>query len=205
MDDRTKAETFYWQLVIVFFAFWIPMAAVVQLQMDIRHSYEYPTIGCKNDLTSDRGTWEYIREALIPMFLLVPLSGLFMIWSRSGVGRNTHVVILFIGFVWGISMLGYDIRDIGTANLPPNNDRFNPNNLARDKRYCLYYAGQPGTELICHLTAPCAMGPAVDPLSFKVDGPFAFRVGWLAYILVHIIVDYIFTIGTWKIVLKTPK
>jgi len=99
-----------------------------------------------------------------------------MLWSREKIAWVTHIFITIILLAWGVAILSYDIPSMVAANLPPNDPNFKAENLARDKRWCTYYAGQPGTELICANTGPCVLGPAaIDPNTFQIDGPFLFR------------------------------
>lgn len=203
VQSRLKAEVYYWLLVIAFFGAWIPYRFFIPLTVQVRHTYEFPVAACSNRLTSDRWTWEFIREGLFPLFLLVPLSGLFMIWTRSKTGLWTHFTVIVCLFVWSVVMMGYDIEDLRTANLPPSAPLYNPSNLATDKRWCLVYGGQPGTELVCAITAPCpAATSAVSFEDLAIDGPFAFRVSFLALLICFCVGDLVFTFYNWWKVLN---
>lgn len=200
---RIKAESFYWLLIIAFFAIWIPYRFFIPLSLHVRHTYQLPAAACSNRLTSDRWTWEFVREGLFTIFLLLPLSGMFMIWTRSRTGLWTHVVLVVALLIWGVVMVGYDVEDIRTANLPPNSNQYNPSNLATDNQWCLVYGGQPGTEIVCANTAPCP--GATSAVSFEdlaVDGAFAFRVSFNAFLLCFCLADLIFAVYTWRKVLN---
>lgn len=199
---RLEAEGFYWLLVLAFLSVGLAYLAFIPQSLQVRHTYELPAANCANRLTSDRWTWEFVREGLFALFWLAPFSGLFLLWSRSRTGFWVHVVVLAALLLWGLVNVGYDIDDIGTANLPPNNPRFNPSNLANDKRWCLVYGGQPGTELVCAITAPCPA--AQSTMSFEdlqVDGPFSFRVAVNAFFIVFCFVDVVFTAWTYRNIL----
>lgn len=202
--ERLGAESYYWILLFVFMSVWIPFRLFLPLTLQVRHTYELPSTACTNRLTSDRWTWEFMREALFPLFLLLPLTGAFMIWTRSKTGLWVHIVVIFTLSLWSIIMLGYDIADVRNANLPPSHPSWNPALLSTDQRWCLVYAGQPGTDIVCANTGPC-MGPgvsAIAPDDLRTDGPFAFRVAFNVLLLAFCLVDFIFTVWTWWVVLR---
>lgn len=196
---RLQAESYYWLLVIAFLGVWIPFRMFIPMTLQVRHTYELPAAACVNRLTSDRWTWEFVREGLFVLYLLMPFSGVFMIWSRSRTGLWTHLVLLFTMFIWGFVMVGYDIESIGTANVSPLSPQYNPTNLATDKRWCLVYGGQPGTDIVCANSGPCTA--AVGAVSFEdlhIDGPFTFRVAFNAIMLSFLAADFVFTLWTWR-------
>lgn len=147
---------------------------------------------------SDRWSWEFIREGLFVFFLLVPFSGFFMIDMKSKTGFWVHIFCLLTLGIWGVFMAGYDIQYVTTANLPPSVGDWSPANPANDKQWCLVYAGQPGTELICANPAPCPNVPPVAYTDLRVDGPFSWRVSFNAFMLLYIVVDFIFTVWNWR-------
>ena len=119
-----------------------------------------------------------------------------MVWSREIIGWRTHVLTAFLGLCWSVVMFVYDIRDIIYANVAPNDPNFNIANLARDQRYCLYYFGQPNTDLLCTMTAPCT-GSAVDPSTFMPNGPFVYR--FALNLLLIVMICYAFWLAfIWK-------
>jgi hypothetical protein len=181
---------------------WIPFHFAFPLT-NVRHTYQLPTAACVNGLTSDLWTWEMVRERLFVLFLFLPISGIIMIWSKNKIGFYYHVFSLFCLFVWAMVLIGYNIQDIGGANLPPDNEHWKPTNLAHDPRYCLFYAGYPGTEYYCFIQTPCTLGGAVDPLSFRVNPMYKFRVGMNLFMVVFIISDWVFSINTWYVWLQT--
>jgi hypothetical protein len=164
----------YVYFILFWLVAWIPFRFFTPLSFQIRHTYELPSNACTGQLTSDYWTWEFVREGLFVLYLLFPFSICFMLWTREKLAWVTHLFITIVLLAWGVSMLSYDIVSLVGANLPPNDPNFRAENLARDRRWCLYYAGQPGTELLCANTGTC-LGPAVDPNSFQINGPFMFR------------------------------
>ena len=193
-----NAKWFYWGLFIFFVAIWIPYRFALPLSIDFRHTYELPSQQCVNRLTSDRWTWEYVREGMFVLFILVPFTGFFMLDMKSKTGFWVHTICLLSLGVWSIVMVGYDIQAVTTANLPPGDGAWNPTNPANDKQWCLVYAGQPGTELVCANPAPCPNVPPVAYTDLRVDGQFSWRVSFNAFMLLFIIVDFIFTVWTWR-------
>lgn len=202
--NRIGAEIYYWAFIFIFMGIWISFRLFIPLSIPVRHTYELPSTNCVSRLTSDRWTWQFMREALFVLYLLIPMTGAFMIWTRSSTGLWVHVFFLFALGIWAIVMMSYDIVDITNANLPPSDEKFDPVNLARDKKWCLVYAGQPGTALICANTAPC-MGPHVPAISaeeLRVDGPFAFRVAFNVILMVTMVGDAVFTLLSWRGILR---
>ena len=197
VNERIKAEVFYWFFAVVFFVAYIVFSFAAPT-INVRHSYELPTTACLNQLTSDLWGWEFMQQRFFALFLLIPLSGLFMIWSKRGTGIWAHFFVIFLLLLWGIVILGYDIKHITTANLAPTDVKFNPSNLATDKRFCLVYAGSPGTELLCHITTPCN-ATAVDPNSLHVDGTFMWHTAMDALMVCFALTDFVFTLYTWRV------
>lgn len=202
-EKRVEAESFYWLLVLAFFCIAISYHAFIPQSLQVRHTYEFPVSNCANRLTSDRWTWEFIREGLFVLFWFAPITGLFLIWCRSKTGMWLHIVVLAALLLWGLVNVGYDIENIGTANLPPNDVRYNPSNLANDRQWCLVYGGQPGTELVCAIVAPCpAATSAVSFEDLHINGPFSFRVAVNAFFTAFCLVDLIFTAWLYRNILN---
>lgn len=169
----SPSKLYVWFILFWLIA-WIPFRFFTPLSFRIRHTYELPSNACTGQLTSDYWTWDFVKEGLFVLYLFFPFSICFMLWSREKIAWVTHVFITVILLAWGTAILSYDIPTMVAANLPPNDPNFKAENLARDKRWCTYYGGQPGTGLICANTGPCS-GPAIDPNTFQIDGPFLFR------------------------------
>lgn len=165
-----KVTNFYVYWIVVWLVIWVPFRYWSPVRVT-RNTYQLPSVGCTNTLVSDLDTFEAVREGLFVLFILVPFSVCYMLWSKE---RRLHIVVSFVFLIWSVVMFACDISDIAYANAPPNDPNFKIPNLARDNRYCLYWGGQPGTSLLCANTAPC-MGSPVDPQTFGINGPFLLR------------------------------
>lgn len=166
---------FYVFFIIIFLCSWFPFRFFTTPgTMRHRYTYELPAAACVNELTSDLWTFENVRERLFVLYLLVPFSICLMVWSREKVGWATHLVVVCVGMAWNIVMLGFDIVDLRDAHVAPSDPSFRPQNLARDPQWCLFYAGQPNTALLCANPGLCG-GPAVDPAKFRANQAFLLR------------------------------
>ena len=145
MAQDPPFSRFYVYFIFVWLAIWLPLKYYTPLTFTVRNTYQLPTTACTGTLQSDFNAWETVREGLYEWLILVPFSICFMVWSREVIGWRIHVVTAFFCFLWTILMLGFDISDMIASNVAPNDPSFRIANLARDTRYCLYYAGQPGT------------------------------------------------------------
>lgn len=190
-------ELFYAGFVASFLVMWIVCRANSATFLQIRHSYEYPTGGnCTGELISDRWSFEASREALMSLHLIIPFSICFMMWSREKVAWGLHIVLTIVMFCWSVITLGFDLSDMGSANVDPSDVNFRPENLARDRRWCLYYGGQPNTQTLCANQAPCS-GDPVDPGTFGINGPFLWRFIFNIIICAMLLVN-IFTVWSWR-------
>lgn len=197
------SESVYWVFIFLFIAVWLPFRMYLPATMHFRHTYELPAANCVNRLTSDLWSWEWLRETLIVFNLLLPVTGMFMIWSKRKAGWGMHIFVLVCLIVWALVMVGYDIRDVGAANVDPSNERWNPANLATDRQWCLVYGGQPGTDLVCANSGICtAATSAVGPENLGLNPPFAMRVAFNVILLAFCLADMAFTLGMWRIVLN---
>lgn len=187
---------FYAWFCALFLVTWIPFRIFTPLMIQIRHTYQLPAAECLNRLTSDLWTFESVREGLFALYILIPFTLCLMMWTKEAKSWRCHLLVLIILFCWSAVNLGFDINDMVHANVSPNDTRFRAQNLARDSRWCLYYGGQPRTELICANQQICT-GPAVDPLSFTVNNWFAVRFAFNVVMLAFIIVDF-WTMWSWK-------
>lgn len=193
---------FYVWFILLWVIVWLPFRFFTPLYLTIRHTYQLPSAACVNQLTSDWGTFEVMREGLMVLFLLVPFSICFMLWSREKVAWGTHLCVVLVAFCWSVVVLGFDVGDLSSANVSPDDARFKPQNLARDNRWCLYYGGQPGTNLICANNGPCT-GPAVDPASFTTNTWFTLRFAFNVIILGFLIIDF-WALWVWRRFLVQP-
>lgn len=180
-----KLTKVYIAWIVIWLAVWIPLRYWSPLALRIRHTFQLPSNVCTNTLVSDLNSFEAVREGLFVLFILIPFSACFMLWSKE---KRPHLLVSFLGLIWSVIMFCYDINDMAYANIPPNDPNFRPENLARDNRWCLYWGGQPGTSLICANNGPCSGSP-VDPNTFMVNGPFVFRFVLNLFILLLIAIN----------------
>lgn len=179
-----KVNSFYVYWIVVWLVLWMPLRYWSPVRVT-RNTYQLPSSGCTNTLTSDLDTFEAVREGLFVLFILVPFSLIYMLWMNE---RRAHIVVLFLAFIWSVTMFACDISDMAYANAPPNDPNFKIPNFARDNRWCLYWGGQPGTALLCANNGPCSGSP-VDPETFGINGPFLVRFVLNLFILLMIIMN----------------
>jgi hypothetical protein len=196
MSAASTLSRFYVYFIIAWLCIWIPLRYYAPLQLRIRHTYQLPAAACTNTLVSDYDTFEGVREGLMVFYILVPFAACLMIWSRESIGWTTHLLTALTGMVWALIMVSYDINDLSHANVPPNDPNFRIQNLARDNKWCLYWGGQPGTDLLCSNSAPC-VGSPVDPTSFTPNRPFLFRFLFNIFILLMITFD-VWLLWLWR-------
>jgi hypothetical protein len=207
MKTYKEISNFFVFYIIVWVAIWVPFRYYAPLALRIRHTYQLPSTNCTNTLVSDLNDFSSVREGLMVLYVLVPFSACLMLWGKNSNTWNVHIFVLFFAFFWGLMTFSYDINDIAYSNIAPNDANFRPQNLARDNRWCLYWGGQVGTELLCANVGPC-VGPgvsAIDPNSFTANGPFSTRFAFNLVILVKIMVDFWASWQWKKIVLSPPK
>lgn len=195
MSPQDRLARFYVIFIIGWCSVWLPLRYYTPLATPVRHTYQLPAAACVNSLTSDLWSLETVREGLFVLYILLPLSICFMLWSREKWAWGVHVVLLMLLFGWGLANLGLDINDIRTANVAPTDPSFRAENLARDPRWCLFWAGQPGTDLVCANPGMCA-GPPVDPATFRMSIPFAMRFALNCFMIGWMVVD-LWTVFKW--------
>lgn len=158
-----------WLVILSISVFYIP------LTLPITHTYGLPSAACINQLTSDRWSFESVRIAIwLPLFSLVPWTIVLMLWTKERIGWMTHIVFLLLMIGWGLLTFIYDLSDMATANLPPNDPSFKRINYARDTRWCSLYAGSAGTSTICCNSAPC-MAPGLLVENLAINWPYILR------------------------------
>jgi len=207
MNTYKKLSNFFVFYIMIWVIIWIPFRYYSVLALRIRHTYQLPSTNCTNSLVSDLNDFSSVREGLFVLYILVPFSACLMLWGKNPNTWTIHIFVLFFAFFWGLMNFSYDINDLSYANIPPNDPNFRPQNLARDNRWCLYWAGQVGTELLCSNVGPC-VGPgvaAVDPNSFTPNGTFYARFAFNIIIIVKIMVDFWASWKWKKVVLKKEE
>lgn len=180
-----KLTQFYAVWIVIFLVIWLPIRYYSPLSLRTIHTFQLPSAACTNTLVSYLNSFSAVREGLFELFILVPFSVVFMLWAG---GRRLHFVVSVVALTWAVIMFATDINDMAYANAPPNDPNFNPANLARDNRWCLYWGGQAGTSLLCSNVGPCSGSP-VDPATFMIDGPFLFRFVLNMFIILMIAIN----------------
>jgi len=192
-SELNQASGWYWWFTLLFGCLFIGLYISV-LSFNVRHTYQLP-VTSPGVLVSDRWTWPFIREWIMCIYWLIPLSGLFMMMTRTKTGYKLHMFILFILFIWWVLLLLSDIRVLTRSKLPPNHVDFSSTNLARDNRWCCVYGGQPGTELVCCVNAMAvAACPPMGPNQLLWDGVFQMRFWLHAAIVLFLVFDFM---ATW--------
>jgi hypothetical protein len=189
MNTLKKVSSFFVFYVITWVVLWIPFRYYTPLALRPLHTYQLPAANCTNTLVSDLNAFESVREGLMVIYILVPFSVCLMMWAKEIHTWRIHMLVLIFSFIWGLINFSYDISDLAYANVPPNDPNFRPQNLARDNRWCLYWGGQVGTELLCANSGPCSLGSAIDPESFSTNGPFNTRFVFNMLIVIKVVVD----------------
>lgn len=190
--ELKESELSYRFMLVLYFIVIGPILFFCFLSFSFRHSYQLP-ITAPGNLISDRWSFSFVREILFALYLLVFLSGPLMRLSRSRSGLYVHLVLMFILFVFCLLTLAADVVDLTRANLPPNNQNFDPSNLARDARWCCVYAGQPGTDTICANDPNIASCPALSASQLRLDGIYITRFAVNLIIGAFLLYDFLST------------
>ena len=197
---RRSAELFYWSYVVIFLAAWVVFRFWTPTAMLVRHTYQLPANPGPPPgvLISDRWSWRFVREGLYVLFILGPISGLFMLWTRSRFGWGIHLGVLLLLSVWLVVQLVFDAIDLAYANAAPTDPNWDPDNLATDNRWCCVYGGQPGTQNVCANVAPCTPG-SLSANELRYDGTYVLRFAFTLLLFALItVVDTIFTAALWR-------
>ena len=191
---RRGAEIGYWVFVIVWLIAWLVFAFWLFTTSNFIHTYQLPS-NTPGTLTSTYWSWDFVRVGLLTLWILVPFSGLFMIWTRSSDGVGVHMVLGIVLLIWFLIMMAFDINDITKANLPPSDPNWKSDNQATDIRWCCIYGGQPGTERVCANQVPCV--PPVGVSQLGVNGDYVFRFAFNLIFIAFLIFDIVFTGCVW--------
>jgi hypothetical protein len=193
-----RIDTYFAIFIIVWVAALLPTVYWEVVTLDVTHSYVLPSASCTGRLTSNRWDFQTIREGLLLcMYVLFPFSLVFMIWTRERIGWILHMMVALIAIAWlGINFI-YDISDITSANVAPNDPNFRFVNYARSPDWCILYGGQPGTQLICTNTAPCS-GPGVLVENLKPNETFLFRFAINAFYTLFTVMILFYSGFQWE-------
>lgn len=199
MDEETelKRAEFSFRIYLVLYFALIVILFYCILAFAFRYTYELP-VASPGVLISDRWSFNFTREWLMWLYLLMFLSGPFMRLSRSRAGAGVHLFVLLILFIWWGLNLAADIIQLVNANLAPNAENFDVTNLATDPRWCCVYGGQPGTALICAINVMINACPAISAAQLRWDWIFVMR--FIVNIVIGAFIIYDFFV-TWIVYL----
>ena len=194
-SDLKLSERDYWAYTVLFgllfvFLYWTTLC------FSFRHTYELP-VNSPGILVSDRWTWNFIREWLMILYCAVPLTGFFMLMTRTKTGAYAHIFILFIMFVWAATMFSFDVVQIVENNKGPHEEGFDKTSLAYDTRWCCIYGGQPGAELYCAIDTNSVSCPPMSAAPLGINSVFLFRFAINMRFWIFIIYDFFITVWTW--------
>ena len=187
-----KLAEFNYRLFVIFFVVALSALSYCHLAFNFRHTYQLP-IDSPGVLVSDRWTFNFVREWLFFLYLLMFISGPFMRLSKTKTGVAVHLVVLVLLLVFGLLIIWADGVDLAQANLPPHDALFDAANLANDPRYCCVWGGQPGTELICANNVTMAACPAIGIEQLRYNSVFVLRFGLNMTVLALLVYDIFVT------------
>ena len=198
-----KLETYFVYFIIIWLAALAPAIYWEVMTLDVTHTYVLPSAGCTGRLTSNRGDFQTIRECLLVVaYLIFPWTLALMIYTRERIGWIFHVLVGLVVFVWLAINFIYDLSDITSANVAPDDPNFRFVNYARSDDWCILYGGQPGTQLLCTNIAPCA-GPGVLVENLKPNNDFLFRFGINAFYTLFTLMILFYSAFQWEYGVKS--
>lgn len=192
----------YAYFIVVWCLIWIPMRFLTVNTFPFRNTYQLPSDACTQTLVTDFWSYDWVREQLVVLYNLYPLSICFMLFTREKVGFWQHVLIMFLVLALGLMTFISDIPTLIYANVPPSDPNFNIANMARSTQWCLYYGGQPGTEFLCTYVGNCT-GAAVDPETFGIYWYFLLRVVCNGLLTLLLVIDLGYMMAWFKLIAPT--
>jgi len=196
IDRELEQAEFNYRIFLIFF--WVIFAIIFYctLSFNFRHTYQLP-VDSPGVLVSDRWTFQYVREWLFFLYLLMLISGPFMRLSKTKEGVGIHIFVLVLLMIFCILTVGADTITLRSANVGPSDPSFDPANLATDNRWCCVHGGSPGTELVCANNRTVAECPAISENELRSDSVFVLRFalnlilgGMIAYDLLVVWLSY---------------
>lgn len=189
-EEIKQVETTYWVYTGIFFGLFM-ILTYCTLSITFIHSYEFsPGV-----LVSYRWTYNFIREWLIYLYVLIPLTGLLMITTKSVNARWVHVITLLLLIAWCVLLAVGDAHALSTANIAPSHKDFDASNPAHDKLYCCVYGGELESNQVCFINKSQCTPTSSSQLN--TDGVFLLRffVNLLFGILmVHDLINMFFVV-----------
>ena len=193
MDVKLKEAELSYRIYLILYFVLIVILYYCVLSFNFRHTYQLP-VASPGVLVSDRWSFNFVREWLFWLYLIIFLSGPFMRQSRTRAGAGVHLFVLFVLFVWWGLNFAADWIVIAQANLAPGATNFDPANLATDPRWCCVYGGQPGTALVCAIDISVYACPAIGASQLTYNVVFVWR--FFIHILIGAFILYDFWV-TW--------
>lgn len=187
-DTAKRYEIYYWIYVIVFIMIMIPLQFYWPFVAPVRYTRQLP-VDNPGALSSDVWTWGMVREGAYAFAYFIVISGLFMVFTRSRIGKGLHAIVLLLFGVWFLTMAAFDIYDMAYANVGPMDPHFKLYNPARDSHWCCLYGKDLGTERLCANTNLC------DFHTFHINPNFMFRVIMNGILFLYVVLDAVFTLG----------
>ncbi len=194
-NARRSAEAAYWVFALMVFLTLMVFYFFMSTLSPFIYTYQLPS-NTPGTLTSDVGSFRYVLRGLLVLWIMMPLTGLFMIWIKNSPGNGIHIGVLSVLIAWFIVTLVFNSITMAEANRAPSDPNWDAHNPADDYRWCCLYGGQPGTERRCANTAPCAALPVTA-------GQLTFNSNYVAQFILNIVMlglaifDFFFTLCLW--------
>ena len=195
MTHIKKYEIYYWVYVILFLILAIPLHFYWPFVAPIRYTKELP-VQIPSALTTDIWSWGHIREGLYAFIYIIILSGLFMISSKTSMGRNIHFIVLFLFAFLFLINFGLDISAIKTGQVAPDSTTFTEYNPARSIDYCALHGLNPLASRVCSNINLWSI------TALNTNPNFLFRFVCNILLFVFVLFDAIFTLSWCNIVNK---
>lgn len=197
-----ESEKLFAWFITIWVLILLPTVYFEVITLQVTHSYTLPSVACVGRLTSDRGEWSTVREALlICAYIIVPFATGLMLLGKDRATWILYIFALFVVLAWSFLTFILDVNDMVVANVGPDSSSFRFTNYARDSRWCTLYGGQPGTELLCANIAPCSGGGVLIE-NLWPNNPFIFRfsvnVFYFGFICLHLFYSFRWTATTEK-------
>lgn len=193
----------YWLYIFIFVGCYITFMYTA-LAMSFSHTYELPT-NSPGVLTSERWSFEFVRELLVGLYLLNLISVFAMLVYKTPNGRWINIASSFLLFVMFVVLFTYDIIALSNGQVAASVEGFVAANQARDDQWCCVYGGTPGTELICSVnTTNVSCGP-VSPDQLTGNGVFLTKIIVHGFIGILLLWNFFYSWSISTEATKKPK
>ncbi|HEY9817494.1 MAG TPA: hypothetical protein V6D20_17075, partial [Candidatus Obscuribacterales bacterium] len=201
-ENIEYAKRGVWIFVAVFTLVMLPHQGWSPTAAQFTHTYalsEPP-----GQLTTERGTFDFIAMFSLAFVWLIPISAAFMA-SYVGVRwiELTHMIITFLLWCWFIAVFLWQLVSIATANPNP----FNPAdagdsliNQANDDRWCNVY-GPLGIRAPCYLnTFNTTSSPYVGMESLGINPSYLFTFIMNLLLVVLITIEFFWVMCSYRVI-----